>query len=323
MNNRSLLLLTSLTRLVAPLLVGGHVLTSQAQYSAEVLKDGPIHYYRFEEASGTTIADGGTPGGAPGTISGGVTLGKPSITSALGRAAHFDGVNNTFVELGVFHPGDSMTVEAWASEDSDSSANYRAIAARWDGSYELDLQQTDYGNFVVRNNENTFGLAATPKPVAREQWNHLVGVFDAVNGFCAIYINGVLAESKTIAGVLQDNNRSPIDRVFIGATRTGVYCWKGLIDEVAFYDKALTPQRIKAHYDAALSSIKPPELAIQTAALITWPNFSPNYILQVSESLNEPRQWLAVTDKISSEGGMFKLCLPAIGNKKFFRLFKP
>jgi len=56
----------------------------------------------------------------PGTYAGGFTLGQPSASARLGTAVRFDGAAGTLVDLGLFHPGDAVTVEAWALLDSDA-----------------------------------------------------------------------------------------------------------------------------------------------------------------------------------------------------------
>src|SRR2546426_1498950 len=46
-------------------------------YSAQVLADNPVSYWRLDEASGTTAAD--QQGSNAGTITGGVTLNQPGV----------------------------------------------------------------------------------------------------------------------------------------------------------------------------------------------------------------------------------------------------
>jgi hypothetical protein len=235
-----------------------------AQYSAVVLGDNPIHYYRFEESDPLfeTAADQGTPGGNNGQFVGGVTLGNPSFSAALGSSLRLDGVEapGTFVDLGLFHPGNSVSVEAWINLDPAANKAFHAAVARWDGSYEIDVNQgTGRANFVVRNDVNAFALAASSRPIVRGQWHHLVGVFDG--GVATIYLDGIQGTSVNIGGVLQNAGPVP-DRVMVGATRDGngggSFNWLGGLDEVAIYDRALTLAEVEEHFTSAGGVIVPP-----------------------------------------------------------------
>lgn len=290
---------------------------AQATYAELVLTDNPIHYYPLNETSGTTAEDLGSLATAGGIYTGGITLGRPTTPLLLGNAAHFDGVDGSFVDLGLFHPGDSVTLEAWVNADLDASATFKAIIARWDGSYEMDWNPQDIANLVIRNDANAFGIVASQAPLARGQWHHLVSIFH--DGTLTIYVNGVQGTSQSIGGVLQNAGPSP-DRVLIGATRSGIFGWKGLIDEVAVYDYALPPERIAVHYNAAIPAA-PPELAIQKAVLLTWPAFPPGYRLQASANVAGPYEDVAEQPRV--EGGIAALTVVLGPQQKFYRLFKP
>jgi hypothetical protein len=292
-----------------------------ATYTEAVLADNPIHYYPLDETSGTTAADLGSLALAGGTYTGGFTLGQAAATTGLGRCVRLDGAPGTLIDLGLFHAGDSITVEAWANLDPTANNNpsYHAIVARWDGSYELDFAPGDIGNMVVKRDGNGFGLAAASTPSARGQWHHLVGVFSG--GTVTIYVDGVKGSEQTIGGVLQDAGPSP-DRVMIGATRTGSagsFNFKGLIDEVAIYDTALTPAQIRAHFRA--SQPAPPSLTIQNAVIVSWPSFPGGYVLQASGQVQGP--YTNYTGSVFTEGGNFIAPVPIGPAQKFFQLFKP
>jgi hypothetical protein len=141
-------------------------------------------------------------------------------------------------------------VEAWVNLDASAPAPFLPILARWDGSYELDVSAaTGKANFVVRNSAAEFALVESAEPMGRGEWHHVAGVFDA--GIATVWVDGVRGTSADISASgtdLQDAG----DTLFIGSTRDGTaFVWKGLIDEVAVYDRALDESRIRAHTDAA------------------------------------------------------------------------
>ncbi len=287
-----------------------------ATYTEAVLADNPIHYYPLDETSGTVAADLGSLATSGGIYTGGFTLGQSSAAPLLGNCVRLNGAEGTFVDLGQFHPGNSVTLEAWVNADLDASSTYKAIIARWDGSYEMDWNPGDVGNLVIRNDANAFGGVATESPISRGQWHHMVSVFDA--GTLTIFVDGVQGSSQTIGGVLQNAGPTP-DRVLIGATRSGNFNWKGLIDEVAIYDTALTPAQIRSHLRG--SKPAPPSLTIQKAVIVSWPSFPPGYVLQCSGNVAGP--YTNYTGSIYPQGSTLIAPVPIGPTQKFFQLFKP
>lgn len=82
--------------------------------------------------------------------------------------------------------------------------------------------------------------------------HHLVVVFTATGA--TAYLNGnVLTVTATAAGSVDDAEQ----QVWIGAPETyitlGNGTWPGLIDDVSYYDVALTAAQARAHYEAAAS----------------------------------------------------------------------
>ncbi|MGC8990362.1 MAG: hypothetical protein ACP5MD_09595, partial [Verrucomicrobiia bacterium] len=86
--------------------------TTGGDYSGLVLTDKPVHYWPLAEATpDMRAADLGSPGGQPGLYTSdtglGITLQQSTAPLQLGPAALFDGSPGTYVDLGLFHPGDS------------------------------------------------------------------------------------------------------------------------------------------------------------------------------------------------------------------------
>ncbi len=220
------------------------------EYSRAILADGPIHYYRFEETAKNQLARDEV-GDQHGVYSGGSSSGGKSATGALGRAATFDGYPGSFVDLGTpFHPGPTISVEAWVNVDPESVARFGPIAARWDGSFEVDYDEnSQYLNLATRNAANEFSVAWSVAPIAKGDWHHVVGIFE--NGISTVYLNGIRGPSRDVSNtspLLQDAGAT----LLIGASRDGnEFVWNGRIDEVAFYDYALSEDQILDHIAAS------------------------------------------------------------------------
>lgn len=237
-------------------------------YENAILADNPVHYWRFEETSGTTA--NATAGTRNGTYQGGYTLGQTSASPNLGNAVRLDGQNGTQIGLGTpIHPGNSISVEAWFNLDTNSTNLYSPIIARFDGSYELDINYSNFppglsqgrANMVV-NSTTRGGFAGTTSPITRGKWHHIVGIFngesDGGGGTVTIFVDGIQGTSNTIGGNLQ--NAGGDDGLwYIGRTRSpnSGFAWDGLLDEVAIYNYALTPQQIQSHIAAAFQTDSP------------------------------------------------------------------
>lgn len=297
-----------------------------ASYREAVLADKPIHYYQLDETTGTVAADLGSQATAGGTYLGGFTLGKPSALPSLGTCVQLDGTPGTMVDLGLFHPGDAVTAEAWFYLDPTAthSPEYHIIVSRFEGSYEIDIAPGNFVNWNFFNDSGTFGQAASLTPAARGVWHHVVGVFSEGTG--TVYVDGVTGgpgpqTGNIIGGVLQDLGPTP-DRVMIGATRNGEtssFNWKGMIDEVAIYNTALSAAQVRAHFRAAQPP--PPSLTIQDAVMVSWPNFPVGYVLQWADAVAGP--YVDYTGHTYIEVSNLIAPVPVGPTPKFFRLFKP
>ena len=295
-----------------------------ATYTEAVLTDNPIHYYPLDETSGTTATDLGSLATAGGTYLGGFTLGQVSPTPRLGSCVRLDGASGTLVDLGVFHPGDAVSAEAWVLVDADARVPWNAVVSRFDGSYEIAVHSDLGVSFAMRNDANAIGQVFSASPPARNRWHHIVGVFSS--GTLTVYVDGIKGQEQSIPGVLQNAGPSP-DRVMIGASRDGTggsaFNLKGSIDEVAIYDTALSLVQIRAHYRAAQSASQ--SLAIRRpiggAVVVSWTSFSPGYVLQSATSVSGPYE--SYTGSILVQGNNLIAQVPLGSAQRFFRLYKP
>lgn len=292
-----------------------------ANYAEAVLTDNPIHYYPLDDIEGTVAEDLGSLATAGGTYTGGFALGQTSASEALGSCVYLDGAPGSLVDLGVFHPGESVTVEAWANLDPSAFHNpgFHIVVSRWDGSYEIDLAPGDVPNFNIRRDGNGFGQAVAASPSLRGTWYHLVLVFSG--GKLTGYVNGVRTTEQNIGGTLQDAGPTP-DRVMIGATRNGSessFNWKGFIDEVAIYDTALTAAQIRGHLRAGAPG---PQITASSRtgndtslSFTTFPGFS--YRHQYSENLG---QWFQLGDLIPGDGTVKSATDSSASGRRFYRV---
>ena len=223
-----------------------------ASYSKAVLETpGLIHYWRFSESSGTTLAD--SVGSANATLSG-ATLGSAGALG--GGAGAFDGVDDSAAAAVNLAGTTDLTLEFWlrwnAYADDDDLAmelteNFNANA----GGLLIDpnSSQEEFGVGIGSPETRNNVYFARPSAAA---WHHYALVFDTtapaaqqitpyVDGKAVTFSKGA---SGTGSGAFANGNLYFMSRA--GANLFGA----GSLDEVAVYDQPLSAAQVAAHFAA-------------------------------------------------------------------------
>lgn len=219
------------------------------RYRAAVLADSPIAYFRFEETTGTAakneIADSPVTAILPAT---GVTLGVDGISAAR-HALRLDSATSQLNVFGEVTPagGQPFTVEAWAELTLGNSKSQSVFSNMTDQSSDARVGQWMFvdadgllrtetwdgtGLLFYTNIANTLSTSPT--------WVHLVFMYSDTEQRDIVYVNGATGEGQRV----KDGQRLAVE---------GPLKWSGFtgrLDEIAIYDKALTPARIAAHLAA-------------------------------------------------------------------------
>jgi glucose/arabinose dehydrogenase len=228
------------------------VLSAGADYRAQAVNDGPVGYWRLGESGGTTAGD--ETGANPGTYQGAPTLGLAgALASNSNTAASFNG-SSQYVNVpssASLNVSSGVTVEAWAKPAAmPGLGNSGTIAMKaTDPPYAYWLQVTD-------NDRAKFGvgIGGVNRPISAGgvvttgSWYHLVGTYDG--SIQRLYVNGALVASQPLTGSVD----SVAGNFRIGTTRATEW-FNGAIDEVAVYNKALTPAQVQAHYIAGAQAV--------------------------------------------------------------------
>lgn len=217
-------------------------------YQDEVLSDNPRGYWRFEEAAGPQAADS-SGNLLHGTYTGGVTLGAPGAAGIGGNAAVFDG-STGYVQLPGTWGGTGwpqLTIEAWVNTSAPRPAGFQAVVSADTTSF-AHFQLYDTPNPAAQTGAYTNGGFAgvqTASSSITGTWRHLV--FVAESGNTRLYEDGLQLGAAVGTVFTQINANS---NVSIGRGYAGDRKFKGLIDEVAIYNTALSDQRVMDHYIA-------------------------------------------------------------------------
>jgi hypothetical protein len=215
-------------------------------YVAEVLKDAPVAWFRFEEKDGTDAKD--EMGGPPAKYStNGIELGAAGVRGS--RAVRLDGSGS--ITLGKRFGFDGKlphSIEVWfTAEIVDQNVRY-IWSHRGFAQQDVDWYALYYNEGALlyeRRTPTTNAYCGAPTPTTGVRY-HAVLTFGAT---ARLLVDGKLTEESFMIGDIGN----PSDAELVVGDRTGgqLNKLKGTIDELAIYDKLLGDVRVKAHYDAA------------------------------------------------------------------------
>ncbi|HEX5221599.1 MAG TPA: LamG-like jellyroll fold domain-containing protein [Verrucomicrobiae bacterium] len=221
-------------------------ITPPSPYSAAVAADGPTAYWRLGETSGTTAVD--SAGFNNAIYFPTVTLGAaPVLVNESDPAVDFATGNGRAEVSNVpeLNPAGPFTVEAWTRPNAGAggiilSSQYR-VGSRAGYSLHANIFTAEYGIDLGAPNAAVTRLTSTTLPAAGVPV-HLVYTYDGVNG--TLYVNGAPQASGPVADFV-NNTVAPLT---IGKRSDNAAPWNGVVDEVAFYNYALSEDRISNHW---------------------------------------------------------------------------
>ncbi len=208
-------------------------------YAETVLADGPVAYWRFSETGGVSVVD---------SVAGiSASLGNEPFLDVEGQGSAISFEANRKQSMtaqdSALELESSFSVEFWihhaflALGEPIISKN-DAFRIRRGGSDRLNFTSP-----VSGDSTNLLSIASIPAA----EWTHVVAVRDSEAAELRIYINGALDNSVEATGTLTPAS-SPL---MVGAEASLPRNYNGMVDEVALYDYALSPEQIAAHFHAA------------------------------------------------------------------------
>lgn len=177
----------------------------------------------------------------------GILKNGPIITEGLlGNALQFDGVDDyvQFAQSPSFDITSGLvSVSVWTKLDLLPSQLPGAFGPIFDSETDQYVIYEDRGNNQLRFKVTTSGGAARPAIQAADlktgAWIHVVGVYDGANA--KIYLNGVFKSSLPLTGTVNPGQVATLGK-------SGTTFFKGGIDNVQVFNKALTDQEVADLY---------------------------------------------------------------------------
>jgi hypothetical protein len=232
---------------------GGDIQLGPGTYSREVRVDAPVLYSRFGDRDTTVARDetGAHDGAYP---SHGVTLGEPgAIVADSDSGIGLLGTSQGTMPPGLDFPGASaFSLEIWAKPTSDDDqtgygfvVDHQSYEPR--EGYALRISRFDVA-FERWAGGSTFGSNATEnRALSLQVWHHVVATFDGAN--LRLFVDG---QQTAFNGVPSDMPAMPESWTIGGPNcECSANRFAGALDELAVYDYALSPDRVRAHFEAS------------------------------------------------------------------------
>ncbi len=212
---------------------------------------GPVAYYNFEDATGSTLTDKSGYGNN-GTWQG--TLGSQWKQGKYGWGGNFNGTDNyvsipdkSNIELG----GGDFTVSAWTYNTDAAQFVSEQIFCKDNGAanceYGLNLFTTGNTYDVYAGLSTATITPASGTGPLYNQWQYLTMVRKGTT--VSVYSNGILAGSAILTGTSTTSNS-----LEIGSIQNN-YRWMGIIDDVRIYNYAISQKQIIQDMNGGASTV--------------------------------------------------------------------
>jgi hypothetical protein len=236
------------------------------RFANEVMRDGPVGYWRLGDIPGSTTASDESDYGHTGQVTGGVTFGLPGFHGG-DTAALFDGATGRIIVPNSYELNPcQITMEAkvrWdGPNDFDKTIGQRIIEKSsypQQAQYALKITPTGHVQVDIRTSSATSNPpeATSINQVVQGVEAHIVATYK--HNVVRIYLNGIPDPSGAIPmpggdGTISRKTPTPQNMiesgVGIGNQTQRDRPFNGLIDEVAIYPTVLSEARVRAHYQA-------------------------------------------------------------------------
>lgn len=209
--------------------------------------DGLAAWWSFDTARDGVVSDQ-SGNGNDGKLMGGAKL----VPGIRGKALSCNGVD-AYLACGwdaALNSPTALTVEAWVHPKGTHQKGYGGIINNLNGSSNSRLLLNDGGALLAQLHGTSSSVSG---PVLLDDlWNHVVYVFNGTEE--CWYLNGRQTHAAPFVGPLPSGSAAPT--IGWGFKGPDFYHFRGLIDEVRIYRRALNAQAVSIRYEKLAGPVK-------------------------------------------------------------------
>ncbi len=212
----------------------------------EDITTGLVGHWKMDETSGTTAADSAS--GHTATFASSPSDPTWHASGKVDRALDFDGTDDYAETVSdADYSMTSFTLAAWVYIPTSLPTDYATILEHnrggnnWFGMWKNPSGSSHSFQFRWANTAGPDFLSSS-SVATTDTWIHVAGTFDTATTTGRIYVNGVL-EGEVTNG---DAPTATLDDIRIGYNQSSGEPWKGRLDDVRVYSRALTAAEINA-----------------------------------------------------------------------------
>ncbi len=180
----------------------------------------------------------------------------PDVAQATpGGAISFDGIND-YLQVSTntaLRPTSQVAVEAWVKTSGTDTSGGEVVSLG--DRYALRIKADGTVNFFIYNG-STWKSVTTSVSVTNNAWHHLIG--QKTSAGLEVYVDGTKRAGLALTDSVAYGSAVLL---YIGKHGNGgtAFDFKGLMDEVRIYNRALTAAEITAHYNGGAGQFGQPE----------------------------------------------------------------
>jgi hypothetical protein len=206
---------------------------------------GLVGHWTLDETSGTTAADSSLLGNHA-TYQGSPTLG---VNGRVSYAVDFDGSNYAITNQ-TFVPPSKGTVAFWMRRTTAITGRQRFFGVG--GDWEIWQDPDGIVRCDLGGDGNVGGFKTFTSVGVLGTWYHFAATFDADADTFAIYINGVLDASGSMALLPQASAQLSI----AARTGLGIERFQGKLDDLRIYTRVLCPTEIHEIFAGGFEGVR-------------------------------------------------------------------
>jgi len=230
------------------IIVGIAILLFAYSVSADVVTNGLVSWWTFDETSGTTAGD--SEGSNDGTLTNGTAWTTETAGAASSGAVSFDGTDDYVLVAGASGLDYSTgTWDLWVMADNWTDGEYRNMMGGKEGGSYLELQKTkNAGTFHFVLQGVAVLVTTSGGHLTNGAWHHIAATWNFDTDAYELFIDGV---SRGSSSTDYDAPTTPTNlSIGAGIRPNPIAYWDGCIDEVRIYDRVLNQSEIQQNIAA-------------------------------------------------------------------------